>query len=359
MEIVYKQINELKPYENNPRINDNAVDAVAESIKEFGFKVPIVIDKSNVIIAGHTRLKASKKLGLKQVPCIIADDLSEDQVKAFRLVENKTNELATWDDELLMQELEDLNFNLDEYGFNFNDLSLDNIEYQEENEEQKINERNKTYSAYNMELYDENEASYIWQMPVIKCDNYIPKRLIGFNYAKSSEDKNTGIHFFIDDYQFERCWNNPEEYLEILRDYDCVLSPDFSLYLDMALPVKVWNVYRSRLLGQYWQRNGLKVIPTISWAEEKTFDFAFEGIPEKSIVAVSTIGVKREDECFKYFKSGMDEMIKRIKPKTILCYGGKVDYDCKGIEVIYFENEVTERMKSLRGDENGGVEQSL
>lgn len=344
MEIVYKQINELKPYENNPRINDNAVDAVAESIKEFGFKVPIVIDKSNVIIAGHTRLKASKKLGLKQVPCIVADDLSEDQVKAFRLVENKTNELATWDDELLMKELENIDINMGDFGFELGNIEDIDIDVYEEKE----NQRNKTFEAYNMRLFNEFDCSEKWQMPIIRCDDYIPKRLIGFNYAKSSEDKNTGIHFFVDDYQFERCWNNPQEYLEILSDYECVLSPDFSLYLDMALPVKMWNIYRSRLLGQYWQNNGLKVIPTISWAEEKTFDFAFEGIPEKSIVAVSTIGVKREDECFKYFKSGMDEMIKRIKPKTILCYGGKVDYDFKNIKVIYYENEVTERMKNLR-----------
>ena len=203
-----------------------------------------------------------------------------------------------------------------------------------------------------MELYDEFESSEKWQMPIIKNNHYIPKRLIGFNYAKSSEDKNTGIHFFIDDYQFERCWNNPSEYLEILKEYDCVLTPDFSLYLDMALPVKVWNVYRSRLLGQYWQKNGLKVIPTMQWADEDTFDFCFEGIPEKSIVAISTIGVKREETSYNVFAKGMDKMIEVIKPKTILWYGGKVDYEVKkGIDVIYFDNEVTERMKTYRGNE--------
>ena len=92
MEIVYKKVNELIPYKSNPRINDEAVEYVKNSIKEFGFKVPIVIDKNNVIIAGHTRLKASLELGLKEVPCIIADDLSEEQIKAFRLADNKVSE---------------------------------------------------------------------------------------------------------------------------------------------------------------------------------------------------------------------------------------------------------------------------
>ena len=116
MQIVYKKIGELKPYKNNPRKNDGAVDAVAQSIKEFGFKVPIVIDKDGEIVAGHTRLKAAVKLGLEEVPCIVADDLTPEQVRAFRLVDNKTAELAEWDMELLVGELEDLDlseFNLD------------------------------------------------------------------------------------------------------------------------------------------------------------------------------------------------------------------------------------------------------
>ena len=94
VQIVIKPIDELKPYNRNPRRNDQAVDAVAASIKEFGFKVPIVIDKDSEIVAGHTRLKAAYKLGIKDIPCIIADDLTPDQIKAFRLADNKTSELA-------------------------------------------------------------------------------------------------------------------------------------------------------------------------------------------------------------------------------------------------------------------------
>ena len=122
MEIIEKFTKELIPYANNPRENDGAVDAVAASIKEFGFKVPIIIDKDNVIVAGHTRLKAANKLNIDKVPCIIADDLSEEQIKAFRLADNKVSELAQWDFSKLEEELKelsemDLDFQMDEFGF--------------------------------------------------------------------------------------------------------------------------------------------------------------------------------------------------------------------------------------------------
>ena len=123
MKIVMKQISLLQEYENNPRNNDEAVNAVASSIKEFGFKVPIVITSDNVIIAGHTRLKASIKLGLSEVPCIIADDLNDEQIKAFRLADNKTAELATWDLSKLEEEL--LNIDMDMLQFGFEDLESD------------------------------------------------------------------------------------------------------------------------------------------------------------------------------------------------------------------------------------------
>ena len=124
--IVYKETKDLIPYANNPRLNDNAVDAVAASIKEFGFKVPIVVDRENVIVNGHTRLKAAHKLGLKQVPCIVADDLTQEQVKAFRLADNKTSELAEWDMDKLDIELGEIpDIDMSAFGF---DIEIDDIE---------------------------------------------------------------------------------------------------------------------------------------------------------------------------------------------------------------------------------------
>lgn len=117
MQIVEKELTWLKPYANNPRDNESAVEPVANSIKEFGFKVPIVATSDGEIINGHTRFKASKMLGLKKVPVIISDDLTDEQIKAFRLADNKTGELADWNEELLAKELEKLDFDLEQFGF--------------------------------------------------------------------------------------------------------------------------------------------------------------------------------------------------------------------------------------------------
>lgn len=121
MQVVEKKITEIKPYEKNPRKNDSAVDAVASSISQFGFKNPIVIDKDGVIVCGHTRYKAAKKLGLDKVPCVVADDLTEEQIKAYRLADNKVSELAEWDIDLLGEELDGI-FDIDMSDFGF-DLS--------------------------------------------------------------------------------------------------------------------------------------------------------------------------------------------------------------------------------------------
>jgi site-specific DNA-methyltransferase (adenine-specific) len=125
LSIKYLSIDELKPYENNPRFNEHAVESVANSIKEFGFKIPIVITKENEIVAGHTRYKASLKLGLETVPCIVADDLNEQQIKAFRLADNKVSELAEWDFEKLEIELSELE--LDMSLFSFEDLKIEDV----------------------------------------------------------------------------------------------------------------------------------------------------------------------------------------------------------------------------------------
>ena len=149
MNIIQKTLNELIPYDNNPRNNDEAVDYVAESIKEFGFKVPIIIDKNNVIVAGHTRYKASKKLGINEVPCLVADDLTEEQVKAFRLADNRVGEIATWDFDKLEIELATLD-NMELFGFDdvFTDGEREDVTAAVETEEDN----------YNVELPEEPKA---------------------------------------------------------------------------------------------------------------------------------------------------------------------------------------------------------
>lgn len=148
MEIVEKKVSELKAYENNPRKNDNAVEAVANSIKEFGFKVPIVIDGNNIIVCGHTRLKAAMKLGMETVPCIIANGLTDEQIKAFRLADNKTAELATWDFSKLFDEIQGINLDMTDFGFPNTDQMLEGIFEEEEFEEEKEEDTKEDDSGY-------------------------------------------------------------------------------------------------------------------------------------------------------------------------------------------------------------------
>ena len=345
------EIDKVKPYQNNPRHNDEAVGQVARSIEEFGFKVPLVIDKNNVIVTGHTRWKAAKKLGLEKVPCIRADDLTDDQVRAFRIADNKVGEIATWDLDKLEIELGDIELDMGAFGldFEFNELSDDE---EEDDDGWYGDERERTNKAYNLNLVDyDNLTNDFWQMPTIKNDRFIPNELIGFNYAKTSKRKDVGVHFYVDDYQFERIWSAPEKYVDVLAEYDCILSPDFSLYMDMPMPMKIWNTYRSRQIGAYYQSKGLRVIPTMSWAEAATFEFCFQGVPKGSVVSVSTIGVKRSADATQTWRAGMQEMIRRIEPTTILVYGGALEFDYGGIDVKYYENQVTENWRERDGND--------
>ena len=330
-------ISQLKPYENNARTHsEKQVEKIANSIQEFGFINPVLIDSEYGIIAGHGRIEGAKKLGMVEVPCLFIEDLTEEQKRAYIIADNKLALDAGWDYDLLkleLEELNDLDFDITLTGFDMDIVFGDEGYYGDE--------RERTNKEYNLDLVDhENLSNDFWQMPIIKNDNYIPEDLIGFNYAKTSQNKNCGIHFYVDDYQFERLWNAPEKYIDVLREYKCILTPDFSLYMDMPMPMKIWNIYRSRQIGAYYQSMGIKVIPTMSWAEAETFEFCFLGIPKGSIVSVSTIGVKQNSEALQIWEDGMREMIKQIEPSTILVYGGELDFDYGDIKVIYFDNKV-------------------
>lgn len=343
MKIEKVKITDIKPYKNNAKIHTREqIEQIKKSIQEFGNNDPIAIDEKNVIIEGHGRYYALKELGYDEVECIRLTHLTEEQKKAYILVHNKLTMNTDFDINVLNEELDEIiNIDMEDYGFDFDEIF-------DIREITKENERERTYDTYNLDLYDPDRVEGKYQIPIIKNDNYIPKRLIGFNYAMSSQEKRTGLHFYLDDYQFERLWNSPREYIDILGQYECILSPDFSLYTDMSISLMIYNIYRSRLLGQFYQDCGIKVIPTISWCGKETYDFCFLGIPKGSVVSISTIGVKNSDEAYHIWKDGVDEMIKRIEPSAILIYGGKLDYDFKDIKVVYYDNEVTERMKGVK-----------
>lgn len=334
MEILELPIKALKPYEHNPRRNDQAVEAVAASIREFGWKVPIVIDVDNVVVTGHTRLKAAKKLGLTTVPCIRADDLTKEQVKAFRLADNKVAELADWDYDLLNAELEDISLDMEEFGFEF--------EVEDEPEEPyEPHEHNS--DVLRLQYVDMEQTAGKWQMPILRPTDHIPSDLIPFHWAYPSTCKESeyakGVHFYIYDYLFERFWNRPDAYLPKLAEFDCCLTPDFSLYLDMPLAMQIWNVYRSRLMGKMMQDRGITVIPTLQWSVPASYEFCFDGIPQHSVVSVSTVGVMRDTDAQKIWVDGMREAEKRLEPSHIVVYGKPIDEYKFGCDCTFIANQ--------------------
>ena len=164
---------------------------------------------------------------------------------------------------------------------------------------------------------------------VLSVDNWI-----SFNFAKSCEEpEKHGVHFFVDDYQFMRLWKNPDTYLPMLQRFQAVCTPDFSTYTDFPKAIQVYNHYRKHWLGAYWQEHGIKVIPTISWSDEASHEWCFDGEPVGGMVAVSSVGTQGNKVSAQLFEAGYREMKRRLRPEVIVMYG-TVPECCEGDNII-------------------------
>lgn len=311
-------INDIKPYEHNPRRNDGAVDAVAESILQCEYIAPIIVDEHSVILAGHTRYKALKQLGYNTIDIMVVSGLSSDQKKKYRLLDNKTNELADWDFKMLEAELADLDFGGFDFGF---DTAID--DYIDQHEQNKAEEQFADANILNLERaqfagvgeFDIPELEPVYELPEIE-------EWIGFNYVLTEQNpEHKGVHFFLNDYQFERVWNNPDKYLDKLSQFAVVATPDFSPYGDMPFCLQLFNHYRKHWCGAYWQVNGITVIPTIRAATDpRSKRFYLDGEPEGGIVLISSMWTETDEE-IEIFKDEYNTMLDKLKPSKIFLYG--------------------------------------
>ena len=168
------------------------------------------------------------------------------------------------------------------------------------------------------------------------------------NYAlscKNPEGKN--LHSFVDDYQFTRFWNTPDRYIPMLSRFAAVCAPDFSTYTDMPLAMQIYNHYRKHWLAAYWQAHGLTVYPTISWSDEQSYDWRFDGEPVGGVVAVSSVGTQNNKEANRLFLKGYEEMMKRLAPLFVIFYG-KVPLECDWnvIRVQPYYKQIESRRKA-------------
>ena len=165
-----------------------------------------------------------------------------------------------------------------------------------------------------------------------------------FSKAISSTDYDCWVHFYEDDVNFERIWNNPQKYLPILKRFKGVISPDFSLYRDMPLVMQQWNIYRSRAIAHYLQSNGVDVIPNIRYADSRTFNSSCIGIEKNVVIAVGSHGCIKCKEDKKHFVAGLDFVVNTLQPSAIVVYGSAPDYIFEkyketGISVVPFASE--------------------
>ena len=339
-----KKIEDLMPASYNPRkITKRQYDNLMHSIEKFGYIEPIIWnEETGHVVGGHQRLKVLTDLGYKEVICVVIS-IPESEEKILNVTLNNVNGTFEQDNLFgILGEASESDLKLT----GFRDLEL--LRYKAKKETRYYADlRERTYNAYNLNEYDENRVNGKWQMPKIKACHYIPDSLIPFDYVLRTPNppQGCGVHYFVDDYQFERVWSRPYENFERLKKFSCTLTPQFSMYTDMPLPMKMWNCYRSKIIGQMMQDYGLTVIPTLSWAEDDTLDWSFDGIESGGVVAASTIGAIRDKEWRDGWKKGMQVALEKLTPECVLLYGYKtdIDFDFGDTKVKIFKLHIMER----------------
>ena len=157
--------------------------------------------------------------------------------------------------------------------------------------------------------------------PIMEKLDSVPETMqtVSFNYVTSNNpEHDKWVHFYIQDYLFNRVWNTPKKYIELLKSYPGVFQPDFSLFRDVPMPIQIFNHYRKQWCAAYWQAHGIKVIPNVCWSTEESYDFCFDGVPKNSVISVSAIGSMKEPEARYLFFKGYEETLKRLEPKLVL-----------------------------------------
>ena len=355
MNIEYVNPVELVPYKGNAKLHPaDQVRHIANSIQMFGWTQPIVVDENNVVVIGHGRLAAAKELHLDKVPVIRRDDLTDEQIRALRIVDNRVAKSKT-DTELIAEELNSIvDIDMEQFGFDL-DVELD-INLEDDDDEPRSSLQHNVFE--NQERMRFPSDNY-YGFPTLSGSQTVGDKMLRFcDWKECGDPENYIAHFYYDDYKFISAWREPDKYIDRLRRFKAVVAPDFSLYTDFPITLQILSCYRRQWCGAYWESMGIDVIPDVVWGTKESFDFCFDGIPKHSTVAVSTVGVKRDkdwnNETSSLFMDGYNEMLKRLEPTAILFYGDMIDgLDGNIIKIPSFYEEkrqmLNERVRAKNG----------
>ena len=269
---------------------------------------------------------------MKTVPCELVDDLTDDEIKAYRLIDNKLAQ-GEYDFELEAAELDDIELDLTDFGFEYPQADEDEGDDWDGGElgfDKKDNPRSMQNDAFENQELMQFECNSFYGIPELNATQTTGDKFIRFCDWKECENPEEYIaHFYYDDYKFMSAWREPNRFLERLLKFKAVISPDFSLYTDFPRALQILSCYRRNWCGAYWAYMGVDIIPDVVWGDKDSYEYCFDGLPKRSTVAVSSVGVKRnkefngeEDEMFKI---GFDEMMNRLEPTTVLYYGDMID----------------------------------
>lgn len=360
---------ELKFDRRNYRIHDDRNKRlIGKSLKEYGAGRSILADSEGEIIAGNGVFEQAQKLGIptrivetdgSELVVVKRTDLktSDNKRRGLALADNATSDTSAWDANILAQdwseeELSEWGVELPEdEGLNTAHQSNGNVfdyspqfaatdtDFAEADTHDRKEHREATWAIDNFNIFNTIPAEEVTDLgfPIIRPIDYCPKNgMIPFSEMLAAKDAFAqGIHFFVDDYRFQRVWNSPESYDERLTKHDFVVMPDFSTYSDMPVVMQMWNKFRNHLLAWHWQSLGMKVIPNVMFNDESSFEWVFDGLPKNATVCLSNVGVMQKKEWRDAFMRGMEQAIRVLCPKRIIFYGRTpAEYDFGEIETV-------------------------
>jgi len=370
-----KTVADINPADYNPRkITERELNKLENSLNEFGDLSGIVVNlRTNNLISGHQRTKKLNpdfkiyKEPYKDITGTVSNGYIETSNGRFSYREvdwEAAKEMAAniaankiggaWDNDKLKEvflELDQLNFELELTGFDL--PKIENMMLAAGHPEEKENFR-ETLDFFHLNKFMAY-ANNKYDIPLVKKQSLEISELIGFNYCLSAkkEDYSKTIHFYLDDYQFDRVWNNPYYYTPTLKMFNGAISATFSTYADMPLAIQIYNIYRNRYLGALWQREGLTVIPSIVWGNERTLEAALMGLDKNPIISIGTLGPMKEKELKAEFIKEYKYIIEKLDPELVILYGDHIPKEClKLSKTIQFKADYAKRRDRINGKES-------